>query len=172
MKITLYMATSIDGYITRGQEDSSWVSETDWDQFYSYIKASDAVIMGRKTMEQFDSDEFPIENSFNIVLTSNEDLHKEAENLSIREGSANDIVNFARKKGFENLLIIGGENTNGQFLRADLIDEIVLSVHPLIIGQGLTLFGKSDLDVKLQLLETKEINNELVQLRYKVLKEI
>ncbi|MCB9823959.1 dihydrofolate reductase family protein [Candidatus Nomurabacteria bacterium] len=49
MKITLYMATSIDGYITRGQNNSDWVSELDWDQFYSYIKANDAVIMGRKT---------------------------------------------------------------------------------------------------------------------------
>jgi len=43
------MATSIDGYITRGQNNSDWVSELDWDQFYSYIKANDAVIMGRKT---------------------------------------------------------------------------------------------------------------------------
>ncbi|MCB9823958.1 dihydrofolate reductase family protein [Candidatus Nomurabacteria bacterium] len=122
-------------------------------------------------MEQFGSDDFPIEGLFNIVLSSNEDLHKETENLSIRDGTTDEIVDFAKEKGFKNLLIIGGENTNGQFLKAGLIDEIVLSVHPLVIGNGLTLFGKSDFDVSLQLLGTKKIDNELVQLRYKVLRD-
>ena len=164
------MATSINGHITKGQNDTSWVSESDWDQFYSFIKANDAVIMGRKTMESFSSDEFPIEGAFNIVLTADKNLHKETEKFSIRTGNPEEIVTFARKKGFSNLLIIGGEYTNGQFLKADLIDEIILSVHPLVIGGGLSLFGKSDFDKKLQLLGTKEINNELVQLRYKVLK--
>jgi len=164
------MATSINGHITKGQNDSDWVSESDWNQFYSFIKANDAVIMGRKTMEQFNSDEFPIEGAFNIVLTADKALYKETEKFSIRTGNPEEIVTFARKKGFANLLIIGGEYTNGQFLKADLIDEIILSVHPLVIGGGLTLFGKYDFDKKLQLLGTKEINNELVQLRYQVIK--
>lgn len=48
MKITLYMATSINGFIAKGQNDTDWVSESDWAQFYSYMQKSDAVIMGRK----------------------------------------------------------------------------------------------------------------------------
>lgn len=171
MKVTLYMAISVDGFITRGENDSDWVSESDWDQFYSYIKTSDAVIMGRKTMEQFGEDEFPIEGSFNIVLSNNSQLHKETENLRIMAGKPEDVIDYAKKKGYENLLIIGGANTNEQFLRSGLIDEVVLSVHPLVIGKGLNLFGDETLDVNLELIGSKEINSELVQLRYKVLKE-
>lgn len=169
MKITLYMAISIDGLITRGETDFDWVSESDWDQFYSYMKQNDVVIMGRKTMEQFGEDEFPIEGLHNIVLSSNEALHKQEENLTILSGTPNKVLSLAKDKGFENLLLIGGENVNGQFLQSKLINEIVLSVHPLIIGSGLSLFGRKDLDVPLELLGSKEINKELVQLRYKVL---
>lgn len=46
MKLTVYMAISVDGLITKGDSDSDWVSDSDWDQFYSYVKDSDAVIMG------------------------------------------------------------------------------------------------------------------------------
>lgn len=65
MKLTVCMAISIDGFITRGENDSDWVSETDWEQFNAFIRASDGVIMGRKTMEQFGED-FPLK----ALLTS------------------------------------------------------------------------------------------------------
>jgi len=169
MKLTVYMAISIDGLITRGDNDSDWVSKTDWDQFYSYIKASDAVIMGRRTMEQFGSD-FPIEGPLNIVLSSNEKLHKDTDNLIITKGTVKDIVSIAKNRGLEKLLLIGGSNTNMQFLQAGLVDEIVLSVHPLLIGNGLKIFGDSPLDTQLELVSAKSINNELVQIIYNVIK--
>lgn len=170
MKITLYMAISIDGFITKGETDSDWVSETDWEEFYGHIKANDAVVMGRKTMEQFDSHEFPIEGVYNFVLSSNTSLHKESDNLSILDISPIDLVLTAQEKGFENLLLIGGGYTNESFLKASLIDEVVLSVHPIILGEGLNLFGTSNLTVKLNLISSKVVNSELVQLKYKVIK--
>ena len=169
MKLTVYMATSIDGLITRGDNDSDWVSKTDWDQFYSYIQANDAVIMGRKTMEQFGED-FPIEGPINIVLSRNNDLHKETDSLVILSANPQDIIELARKRSLNNLLLIGGSETNKQFIKAGLVDEIVLSVHPLVIGSGLHLFGNEPLDVNLELKSTKSINNELVQIVYKVIK--
>jgi len=169
MKLTVYMAISIDGLITCGDNDSDWVSDNDWEQFYSYIKANDAVIMGRKTMEQFGED-FPIEGPLNIVLTNNTDLHKESDNLIILSASPQEIIDLAVKKGLNNLLLIGGSETNKQFIEAGLVDEIVLSVHPLVIGRGLHLFGSDPLDVNLELVSTKAINNELVQIVYEVRK--
>jgi len=169
MKLTVYMAISIDGLITRGDNDSDWVSKTDWEQFYSYIKDSDAVIMGRKTMEQFGED-FPIEGPVNIVLSQNKSLHKEENNLIITSKTPSEIVEMLKDKGFEKLLLIGGSNTNKQFIQAGLVDEIVLSVHPLVIGKGLRLFGEKPLDTKLELISTQAINNELVQIIYKVIK--
>lgn len=169
MKLTVYMAISIDGLITRDETNSDWVSKTDWDQFYSYIKNSDAVIMGRKTMEQFGED-FPIEGPLNVVLSSNKKLHTETDSLLITEATPEKIVNKLKEKNLNNLLLIGGSETNKQFIKANLIDEIVLSVHPLIIGKGLRLFGDEPLDIDLELVSTKAINNELVQIIYKVKK--
>lgn len=170
MKITLYMAISVDGFITKDPDDTDWVSESDADEFYGYMKTSDAVIMGRNTMDHFREGEFPIEGIYNIVLSTDESLHQETGKVKILEGTPSDVISFATTKGFKNLLIIGGENINKQFLKAGLIDEIVLSVHPLIIGKGLQLFGNDDYDTKLHLLDTKIINNELVQLKYEFLK--
>ncbi|MFC1622035.1 dihydrofolate reductase family protein [Patescibacteria group bacterium] len=169
MKLTLYMAISVDGKITRGETDSDWVSETDWDQFYQYVTGSDAVIMGRKTMDQFEGDDFPMKGPVNIVLTRNKNLHNETETEIISDRSPKEIMALAKEKGWENLLLIGGEDINGQFLEENLIDEMVLSVHPLIIGEGLTLFSK-DVSADLERLGTTELEDGLIQVRYKVKK--
>ena len=169
MKTTLYMAISIDGCITRGNDDSDWVSETDWEEFNKQIAACDAVIMGRKTMEQFGED-FPIPGPANVVLSHSDSLESNTENPIYFSGEVADLVKELQDKGMEKLLLIGGADTNKQFLEANLIDEVILSVHPLAIGQGLHLFGDGNLDIGLQLLESKAINDELVQIRYTVQK--
>lgn len=169
MKLTVYMATSIDGLITREDTDSNWVSKTDWDQFYSYIQANDAVIMGRKTMEQFGED-FPIKGPVNVVLSNKSDLHKDSEKLVILSATPKEVIDLVAKRNLNNLLLIGGSETNKEFIKARLVDEIVLSVHPLVIGRGLRIFGEEPLDVNLDLVSTKAINNELVQIVYKVKK--
>lgn len=167
MKLTLYMAISIDGLITRGENDSDWVSETDWNELDSFMQSNDAVIMGKHTMEQFGED-FPIEGPTNIVLTHDKTLHRQDGNLIITEGTPTDIIQLASSKGWNNLLLIGGENLNSQFAKSNLIDEIILSVHPLAIGNGLSILGRDPLNLKLEPISTKIINNELIQIIYKV----
>jgi dihydrofolate reductase len=162
------MAISIDGLITKGKTDSDWVSKNDWDQFDSYLSNSDAVIMGRKTMEQFDNNDFPIEGLTNFVLSGNKKLHKKTKELICLKASPKEAVSMMNKMGHRNALLIGGEYTNNQFLRAGLIDEIVLSIHPLIIGEGLTLFGRKKFNIDLDLIEARVIKRELVQIRYRV----
>lgn len=169
MKLTLYMAISVDGFITKGENDSDWVSDTDWEQFHSYIKQSDAVIMGRKTMDQF-GDDFPIEGITNFVLSKNEKLHRDTQNLVITKTAPLELIDLIKKRNLMNILLIGGANTNQQFLEAGLIDEIVLSVHPLVIGRGLKLFGEFANQVNLQLVSNATFKNELVQIVYKVIK--
>ncbi|MEN9389287.1 MAG: hypothetical protein RLY61_371 [Candidatus Parcubacteria bacterium] len=169
MKLTVYMAISVDGLITRGENDSDWVSETDWEQFNTFIRASDGVIMGRKTMEQFGED-FPVEGPVNIVLSANTNLHRDADKLVILSATPQEVLELAAQRGLERLLLIGGSQTNMLFLKAGLVDEIVLSVHPLVIGTGLHLFGSESLNVALELVSSKLINNELVQVVYKVKK--
>lgn len=171
MKVTLYMAISVDGFITRGENDSDWVSEKDWDQFYAFIKKSDAVIMGRKTREQFADDEFPIKGPINIVITTDQKLHQESNSVIFTDRNPGQIIALAQERKWGNILIIGGAHTNQTFLEAGLIDEIIVSVHPLIIGaDGLKLFGTKPQNINLDLISSKTISNELVQLHYQVIK--
>ena len=168
MYVQLYMAISIDGFIARKNDDTSWVSSTDWDNFRAIIKDCGVIVMGRKTCEVSGSD-FPYENALNIVLTTDKNLHnKQLENVLFTDKNPQEIVKLAEERGFKKLLIIGGGITNSAFLKSSLIDEIILSVHPLVIGEGIKLFEKEEFDAKLQFLGVKELKEDLVQLRYKV----
>ncbi len=62
MKVILYMATSVNGLITKGKDDSDWVAETDWNEFDSLMRDCGFMVMGRKTYEIFGGD-FPCEGS-------------------------------------------------------------------------------------------------------------
>lgn len=170
MKVTCYMAISVDGFITKNESDNDWISKTDWNQFYSYINANDAIIMGRKTMEQF-GDEFPVESKLNIVLTNDTKLHKDDANVIITAGTPKEILDLATDRTASNILLVGGADLNLQFLKAGLIDELVVSIQPILIGKGISLFGNDELNNKLELISSRSINKEIVLIKYKVIKE-
>ena len=68
MKVTIYNAISIDGYIATQDQQTDWVSETDWKQFNDLVKKSEVIVMGRNTYQT--SDIFPYDCELNIVMTS------------------------------------------------------------------------------------------------------
>lgn len=168
MHVQLYMAISIDGFIARQNDDTNWVSSTDWDNFRKIIKEAGVIVMGRRTYEVSGSD-FPYANAVNIIMTSSPKLlQKQQEGVVFTNDSPEKVVEFAKNKGFEKLLIIGGGKTNARFLKAELIDEIILSVHPLVIGKGIKIFEREEFNTKLEFLSATELNEGLVQIKYKV----
>ncbi|MDQ3098233.1 MAG: dihydrofolate reductase [bacterium] len=80
MKVILYMATSADGYIAGKNDDTSWVSSADWDNFRIMIKNIGVIVMGKRTYEESGED-FPYEGALNIVMTHDQALLKETENV-------------------------------------------------------------------------------------------
>ena len=170
MKILLYMAVSADGFVARADHDTSWVSATDWENFGHFIKEAGIIVMGRKTYEVSGQD-FPYPNAINIVLTHNENLLKETDSVIFTNRTPGQIVEMAKNRGFNKLLLIGGGITNTTFLKENLIDEIILSVHPIILGSGIKLFENTETETKLKMLGIKELPENLLQLRYEVIKE-
>ena len=168
MKLTLYMAISIDGHIAKADHSTDWVSDTDWKQFGNYFNNSDAVIMGRKTYE-VSEDDFPYGKSLNIVLTQNKALHKENEQTWFTDSSPKEILKVLEKKELSNILLIGGGITNSHFLDNNLIDELVLSVHPIILGTGIKIFENEKFEKNLELTDIKKFDKGLVHLIYKVI---
>lgn len=170
MTVQLYMAVSVDGFVAKNNDDTSWVSNTDWDNFRSFIKEAGIIVMGRKTYE-VSGDDFPYENALNMVMTSNKTLlSKQQKDVLFTDKKPAEVVKLAKEKGFGKLLIIGGGKLNASFLEAGLIDEIILSVHPILLGQGIKLFDSKETDIKLNPFSVKQLDEGLIQIRYEVAK--
>ena len=172
MKVILYMATSINGLITQGKDDSNWVSKSDWLEFDKLMKQCGIMVMGKRTFEIF-GDDFPCEGAINVVMTSNQKLlnQETPTNVIFTNRSPKEIIKMAKDLGFDNLMLIGGMTLNTSFLKDNLVDEIWLSVHPLFIGDGLGVMDKLPLFRKLKKLKIKELDDDLLQIRYKVIKQ-
>ena len=169
MKVTLYMAISIDGFIAKRNGDSDWVSPVDSANFEQKIKEKGCLIVGRRTFNQYQGELYPVKDVTNIVLT-HEPLLETGNINVIYVNSTQDAIKLAEARGHQEALLIGGGTTNGIFLKDNLIDELFLSIHPLILGNGIKLFGDSDIEIKLQYLDKKELEQGLIQLHYRVIR--
>ncbi|MFZ2153500.1 MAG: dihydrofolate reductase family protein [Microgenomates group bacterium] len=162
MKVAIFIATSINGLITKADFDSDWVN--DWDTFTTIIKEYGCVVMGRKTYEaSLEVSPFPAAQ--NVVLTSNTEISNDKVIfLNLSPAEALSVLN---KRGFDKLLLIGGQYTITEFLKAGLVDEIYLDVHPLYIGRGKSISQSID-NLDLTLIDTKTSEQGIVTLHYKI----
>lgn len=170
MKVILYMATSINGRITVGASDSDWVA--DWKEFEKMFLHCGNILMGKNTYKIW-GDEFPDNRVLNVVMTSDQKLLKQktADNVIFTNKSPQQVIKLIAAKGHKQIMLIGGEKLNTSFLKANLIDEIWLDIHPLIIGKGLEVFANIKKYIKkLKRLGVKKLNEDLVQIRYKIIK--
>lgn len=84
--------------------------------------------------------------------------------------SPKEALKILKKNGFNKVLITGGSDLNSSFAKDKLIDEIILNVESIIIGEGIPLFSFSDFDLDLKLINVKRISKDVIQLHYKVIK--
>ncbi len=171
MKVILYMATSVNGNITNGEENSDWVKKSDWEHFNKITSGSKVMVMGSVTYKQFE-DDFPQKQALNIVVTNKPELlNLKIDGAIFTSKSPVEIVKMVSDMGFTQLALVGGEKLNSSFLKEDLIDEIYVDIHPLLIGKGKKLFGEiQGLFKQLKLVDVKEIGEDLILLHYRVLK--
>jgi dihydrofolate reductase len=166
MKTAIFMAISTNGYITKGETDSDWVN--DWDTFSNKITQYGCVLMGRKTYDA-SSEVFPFPNAKNYVLTStpsNFPKHNSSEFIST---SPSQTIDLLQSNGHNQVLIIGGQYTVTKFLQANLVDEIYLDVHPLIIGQGKTIFSVMEkFNKELKFLDSQVSSMGIITLHYQI----
>lgn len=173
---SVYIATSLDGYIARKDGSIDWLinSNNNKDEDYGYndfIKLIDVIIMGRNTFETALSfGKWPYENLKVIVLSSNplaipQELKDKVSNSSL---PLLELVAELENNGFSHAYIDGGK-TIQNFLRENLIDEITITTIPILLGGGLSLFGVLNRDVKLKHLSTNVYDNGFVKTKYKVI---
>lgn len=173
MKLIILMAISADGIIgeDENQTSTNWTSKADKDYFISETKKHGAIVMGNTTFKTIGR---PLPGRLNLILTSTPEKYQDKVQEGVLEfvkGSPQEIIKILEDKGFESAILGGGAKTNAKFLEDGMVDEIVLNVHPFIVGDGIKFTEGTKLNKKLELLETKDIGDQTIQLRYKVINE-
>lgn len=168
MKTILYMAISADGYISRTNDDTSWISETEWASYSLAVRTAGNLIVGRRTYDILTKQpEFLEFKNVKLVVVSSQKFQTLTSKHVVTHSPKEALENL---KDFENVVVAGGGELNGSFLKKGLIDEIYLDVEPIVLGKGIKLFGSVDIEANLELLETKKLSDSEIQLHYKVLK--
>ncbi len=170
MKVILYPAITLDGFIAKSDGDSDWVSGADDALYQQAIKEAGCAIVGRTTYEQYKSD-FDEEGRVTFVCTS-KCLKSTNENIIFVSGEPEEILQVVKDHGFDSVILSGGGETNARFARAKCIDEIVVSIYPFVMGDGIGLFSDSkNIELKLELISTKKVVDGIIQNHYKVIKD-
>jgi len=164
MKVILYSAISIDGFIAKTDGDSDWVSREDIPFFMEEIKKAGCIVVGSKTYKQFSPDLYPVKDVFNIVLTKAA-AQKFAGATTATSPEA--AIKLAAEQGFTSMLIAGGGNVNGAFYDAGLVDEIILDIHPLAIGSGIKVFENTSKFSDYEFVASQNLPGGLILARYK-----
>jgi len=151
MHITLVAAISKDGFLTKGDNSkvSGWTSEAD-KQFYKQIRAKhDLIVMGKNTY--LAGAGLAVSGTLKIILTKDPSKfndHEVADQLEFRNLTPIEFVKEYQEK-YDDCLLLGGGQVYYSFIKAGLIDEIFLTIEPLIHGGGVPFLpnGKKLVDV-------------------------
>lgn len=174
MSNTVYIATSLDGFIAREDGNIDWLmhlpnpDKSDYG-FSKFLQRVDGIIMGRKSFEVvLEFPEWPYSIPVPVFVLSNLQ-NKLPEGLPVHteiiRGDLKLIIESLRRRGFHRLYIDGGK-TIQRFLNEDLIDELIITRVPLILGSGIPLFGKNNLEIVFEHAKTEVLNNMLVRSTY------
>lgn len=173
MKVTLFMATTPNGIIARENYEEDFLSEENWKTFCDLLKESDCLIWGRITYEKVmnwgNKYVKDLDGTNIIVVSSNTKL--KLKSGTYVESSPRKAIMKAKSLGFNNVILSGGGKINSEFMKTELIDEIILNIEPIVLGKGIKLFAETDFETKLKLIDTKKITSDIIQLRYKVSKK-
>jgi dihydrofolate reductase len=173
MKNSVFIATSIDGFIAKKDGGIDWLLELPNPEgsdfgFADFMRGIDAIVMGRNTYEFAASlPEWLYEKPV-IVLskTMNAIPDKLIGKIELLNAQPSEVVKRLNSRQYNNLYIDGGK-TIQNFLAEDLIDELIITRIPILLGEGIPLFANSGKEQKFIHLKTEIFNNSLVKSHYK-----
>lgn len=169
-KITVYIATSIDGYIARKDGSLDWLDRVGgFDEDYGFqklIDSIDAVILGRNTYEVAATvQDWPYKGKRIVVLSNS--LQTVREETELFRGDITQLVAQLHQDGIKHIWIDGGV-TISQFLDLQMVDCMTLSIIPVILGGGMPLFNPIGKELDCHLVSSQSYPSGLVQLNYEL----
>jgi dihydrofolate reductase len=171
MTASVFIGVSVDGFIARKNDDLDFLPEDAEPHGYDeFIASVDAIVVGRKTFEKVLSfGTWPYGEKRVVVLSSHPlDLSKAVGGVVEQmAGPPGEIVAQLAARGVNNLYVDGGV-TIQRFLRAGAIQRLIITRVPVLIGEGLPLFGALPHDIRLRHIATRHYPSGLVQSEYEV----
>ncbi len=172
-KLSLFIATSLDGYIAKSNDDLSFlkmVEKEGEDYGYAEFTANiDTIILGRKTydyvLKEIGSSHYDNGQRDVYVITRAE--RPSVGRTTFYSGSLTALVQQLKSENGKNIYCDGGAEIINELLQYDLIDEFIISVIPILIGNGTRLFKDNRPEQQLEFVSVKSYDTGLTQLHYK-----
>lgn len=145
MKISMYVAASMDGFIARPDGDISWLGNTDVElqdyDYQSFYETVDCLVMGSKTYRQIRSTLEWFYAGKPTWVYSRQNFTPDIPDAFHTDMSPVDLVERLKSDGKRHLWVLGGGEIHSLFLRNGFVDEIRLFIMPLALGEGVPLFA-------------------------------
>lgn len=161
MHVTSTDVIAVNGRITKGADGDAheWASPEDWQHFKALRQAHEVLVMGRGSYESVRPKAEA--GRLRVVLT-----HHPAEyadravpnQLEFVSQAPEELLQALEARGFTKVLLVGGQ-TNTQFFAAGLVDELFVTIEPVVFGAGRTLLDGLEADLQLRLVEVKQLND-------------
>ena len=170
-KLFVYIAASLDGFIAKPGDDLSFLSVVEKDGedygYASFMETIDTVIMGRKTydwvMKHVPQFSHADKNTYIITRTPK----PATGNTIFYTGDLKDLVANLKLSGGKNIFCDGGAEIISELVKEDLVDEYIISIIPILVGNGKRLFNDGRPEQMLELISVNQFEKGLAQLHYR-----
>lgn len=170
-KVILYIAMSLDGYIASKDNSIDFLSLVEKpDENYGYnefVKSVDTVIIGRKTYEKVIEMGYEYPHTDKAVYVVTRNSNPSIGNIQFYSGHLKQLIEGLKKQPGLNIYCDGGAEIAYELMKDNLIDEFIISLIPILLGDGVRLFKDGRPELKLKLESTKQFETGLAQLHYK-----
>ncbi|MCA1029595.1 dihydrofolate reductase family protein [Bacillus timonensis] len=171
-KVVLFIATSLDGYIARTDGDIEWLHEVESkgdgeNGYFTFYENIDTVLMGRKTYDKVLTlaDQFPYPDKKNYVFSRTRSGSNE--NVTFINENVETFMKRLKSEDGDHIWLVGGGDLFHTFLEKNLVDELIVTIIPVLLGAGIPLLSKELPNQHLNLLKSTNYG-QFVQLHYSV----
>ena len=169
--LVVFIAATLDGYIATKEDSLEWLFnvEGEGDNGYSeFYETVDTVVMGKRTydwLKEQNLEEFPYKNKECYVFTRS--TPEDTEDVKFVNEDINEFVGKLKSRDGKSIWIVGGGELLYHFLKEQLVDELIVTIAPTVLGKGIPLFKEGDYQLDLSLKGMRRFN-QFVELHYEV----
>jgi dihydrofolate reductase len=174
-RVTLHVVSSLDGFIARKDNSVSWLDSNgsvyeggvsiSEEEAATFVKAIDCYVLGSRTYEHALELGWPYDDTPTVVVTGRE-WPPARKSVEFYSGDLKTLVDVRLAPRFRNIWLVGGAMLCQRFLELGLVDEIRLTIAPVLLGDGLRLFGGSLTEGRWDLKNVVAYKNGFVELLY------